>query len=99
MQTIVKATLVPGGSDNLRVAQYYSNVPGYGNYWEVTSDNELYGGYPVIEFRTSLLEKKFGFSRYDVDEQFVIECAMLVALEADANSRKTDKTDLGLSIW
>lgn len=99
MQTIVKATPVPGGFDNLRVAQYYSDVPGYGNYWEVTSDNELYGGWPVIEFRTSLLEKKFGFSRYDVDKQFEVECAMLVALEADANSRASKKMDLGLSTW
>lgn len=99
MQTIVKPTLVPGGLDNLRVANYYSRVPGYGNYWKVTSDNELYGGWPVIEFRTSLLEKKFGFSRYYVDDEFIVECAMLVALEADKNSRKTGKTDLGLSIW
>ena len=99
MRTIVKSTLVPGGLDNLCVANYCSDIPGYGDYWEVTSDNELYGGWPVVEFHTSLLEKKFGFSRYDVDKKFEIECAMLVALEADANSRQTGKTDLGLSFW
>lgn len=98
MTYYVKPMLVPGGKDELSVCQYHSEVPGIGTIWEVRSAAEIYGGWPVASFRTSLLEKKFGFDEYFVSEQFVIECAMLVALEADKNAREGAK-DIGISIW
>lgn len=99
MQTIIKTTLVPGGEDKLSVRKFHSNVPGIGTVWEVNSTAKIYGGFPVLTFRTSLLERKFGFSRYHVDDDFETECAMIVALEADAAAKASGKTDLGLSIW
>lgn len=98
MTYYVDPVLVPGGKDKLNVCKFHSNVPGIGTVWEVRSAAEIYGGWPVLTFRTSLLEKKFGFS-YNVDESFETECAMIVALEVDKAARESGKTDLGLSIW
>ena len=99
MKTIIKKTLVPGGEDKLSVRKFHSDVPGIGTVWEVNSANKIYGGFPVLTFRTSLLEEKFGFKSYRVSDDFETECAMLVALEADAVAKASGKTDLGLSIW
>lgn len=98
MTYYVDPVLVPGGKDKLNVCQYHSEVPGVGTIWEVRSEAEIYGGWPAYQFRTSLLEKKFGFDEYFVDKQFVIECAMLLALEIDEKARQGEK-DRGLSIW
>lgn len=92
---IISESLVPGGKANLRVAKAYSEARGLLYFY---AKDDLHYGDTILEVKASTLEDIFGYSRYNVDTEFEMECMEILALR-EQKRREEDPSTFQIDVF